>query len=87
MSNAGVAIVNLYSPSTEEIEMEAVVETAGRFVYGAERLSDLSTELREALEQDGEAADPERIQAIIDQLEETYDRFETVETELWDRIQ
>ncbi|MBN1437636.1 MAG: hypothetical protein JW936_11240 [Sedimentisphaerales bacterium] len=77
----------LYTPTSEEIEMEAVVETAGRFVYGAERLSDLSTELREALEADGEAADPERIQAIIDQLEETYGHFEEVETELWDRIQ
>jgi hypothetical protein len=78
----------IYKPTKNELQVQSVVDAAGSFAAGAERLDDVSLRLK-ALMQAAEnraPVDKERINNIIADLETTFEQFQKAEKKLWDEL-
>jgi len=78
----------LYQPSKSEQELQAVVDAAGAFAAGAERLDDAATRIKAVLEaaREGQPVDAEQMQNLVGELQTSFDRFGEVQQKLWEQL-
>jgi ABC-type transporter Mla subunit MlaD len=74
----------LYKPRPNEMANLNLFDATRAFASGAGDLSDASAALRDALKDPH--ADPQRVQKLIDQLDQSFSKFQQVEQTLWDRV-
>jgi ABC-type transporter Mla subunit MlaD len=74
----------LYKPSPGEVANLNLYDTARQFAEGANSLNDAASALRDTLK-DGNA-DPARVQALVDQLDKSFNNFQQVEDDLWKSV-
>lgn len=74
----------LYKPRPGEVANMNLFDAARDFSDGANDMSDAATALRDALKDPN--ADPEMIQKLVNQLDESFGKFQKVEDELWERV-
>ena len=77
----------LYKPKKGELEIQGLVDAAGDFAVGAERLDETTLRLRALIASAGEAAlDKKRLEAMLAELETTFDRFKEAEEKFWEEV-
>ena len=78
----------LYKPGKNEQQLQAMVDSAGAFATGAESLDETTLRLRALLTSSGEQIplESKRLQAIIGELEISFDRFKKAEEKFWEEI-
>jgi len=80
----------LYKPDEQEVQVQAVIDSTGSFVAGAERLDELALRLKSLLlipDTDRTPAHKDHIEAMIQQLESSFAEFKKVEEGLWKMLQ
>lgn len=75
----------LYKPAPGEMANLNLFDAARQFAEGASELNDASAALRDATADPN--AKPEAIEKLIDNLNKSFGKFQTAETELWKRVQ
>jgi len=74
----------LYKPRPGEVANLNLFDAARDFAEGANDMSDAATALRDALKDP--KADPEVIQKLVNELDQSFGNFRTVEDALWKRV-
>ena len=74
----------LYKPRPGEVANLNLFDAARDFAEGANDMSDAATALRDALKDP--KANPEQIQKLVDELDQSFGKFHTVEDALWNRV-
>ena len=74
----------LYKPRPNEMANLNLFDAARAFADGANNMADAATALRDAL--DDPAANPELIEKLVESLDQSFGQFQTVESELWQRV-
>jgi ABC-type transporter Mla subunit MlaD len=74
----------LYKPRAGEVSNLNLFDAARQFSDGANSMSDAATALRDALKDP--QSNPEQIQKLVNQLDESFGKFQKVEDELWNRV-
>ena len=74
----------MYKPTPEEAGNINIYDSAREFAQGANCLSDAATALRDAVHDP--KADPADIQRRITELNDTFSKFQVVETKLWTTV-
>ena len=74
----------LYKPRPNEMANLNLFDATRAFASGAGDMSDAATALRDALQDP--KADPQRIQQLVNQLDESFGKFQQVEKTLWERV-
>jgi ABC-type transporter Mla subunit MlaD len=74
----------LYKPKPGEMANLNLFDAARGFAEGANDMSDAATALRDALKDP--QADPQQIQKLVNQLDDSFGKFQKVEDELWKRV-
>jgi hypothetical protein len=74
----------LYKPRPGEVANLNLFDAARDFAEGANDMSDAATALRDALKDP--KADPEMIQKLVNDLDHSFGKFQTVEDTLWKRV-
>ena len=74
----------LYKPRANEMANLNLFDAARSFAEGANDMSDAATALRDALKDPN--AQPETIQKLVDQLDQSFGKFQTVEDQLWEKV-
>ena len=59
-------------------------DSARQFAEGANDLNDAASALRDALA--SKDVDGKQVQALVNKLDDTFNSFRKVETQLWDRV-
>lgn len=78
----------LYTPDEDELQIQGMIDAAGAFAAGAERLDEASIRLQALLEQTtGEVPlDKKRIDALTAELETSFEKFKSAEEKFWKEI-
>jgi len=78
----------LYKPKQGELKIQGLIDSAGDFAAGAERLDNASLRLKTILETTGEKipVDKKKIDAIITELETSFEKFEKAEQKFWKEL-
>ncbi len=78
----------LYTPEEDELHIQGMIDAAGAFAAGAERLDEASMRLQALLEQTtGEVPlDKKRIDALTAELETSFEKFKSAEEKFWKEI-
>jgi ABC-type transporter Mla subunit MlaD len=74
----------LYKPAANEMGNLNLYDSARQFADGANAMSDAAAALRDALKDP--SAQPERIQKLVNDLDERFQKFNEVESELWKQV-
>jgi hypothetical protein len=78
----------LYKPKPNEYKIQALVDSAGAFATGAENLDNTVLRLqRLVIEADGKFVDKERIEAVIAELQNSFEQYQKAETEFWQQLE
>jgi len=73
----------LYKPAPNEMANLNIYDSARQFAEGANSLNDATLALRDALRA---KADADQIKKLSEKLDETFTKFQVVETELWKQV-
>ncbi len=74
----------LYKPNEKEQQLQKVVDSAGLFAAGAERLNDAAIRLQTILNKTGRSvSDAAKIEQILADLESSFDKFHEAEDQFW----
>jgi len=77
----------LYKPKQKEYKIQAIIDSAGAFAAGAERLDNTAMRLnRLVTESDGTPLDVNKIEAMVGELEATFDQFQEAEKKFWEEL-
>jgi ABC-type transporter Mla subunit MlaD len=74
----------LYKPAPGEMENLNLFDAARQFAEGASSVDDAATSLRDATRDP--KADPQHVQKLIDQLNQSFANFHQVEQKLWEAV-
>lgn len=74
----------LYKPTKDEIGNLNLYDSARQFAEGANKLSDAAGAVRDAMNEP--QIDRAQMQALLQQLNKTFDNFNTVEQKLWNGV-
>ncbi|MHC4618877.1 MAG: MlaD family protein [Planctomycetota bacterium] len=79
----------LYKPKQKEFRIQAVVDSAGAFAAGAERLDDAALRLQTLLAatDDETLVDKEEIKSMVSELEMSFERFQRAEEKFWEELE
>jgi len=78
----------LYKPGKEQLEIQGLIDSAGAFAAGAERLDNATLRLRGILTTTGEKIpiDKQIIDSILAELETSFGQFKNAEQKFWDEL-
>jgi phospholipid/cholesterol/gamma-HCH transport system substrate-binding protein len=74
----------LYKPAPGEVANLNLYDSARQFAEGANSLNDAASSLRDTLKDPN--ADPKKVQALEEQLDKSFENFNTVEDALWKEV-
>lgn len=74
----------LYQPKAEELENLNVYDSARAFAEAATRLNDTASAVRDAARDSG--SPPDRMEALMNELNVSFTKYKTVENHLWDAV-
>ncbi len=79
----------LYKPSKKEFKIQALVDSAGSFASGAETLDTATLRLRKMVNEinESEKIDTDRIDAMLIELENSFEQFKKAEKKFWDELE
>lgn len=78
----------LYKPKRKEFRIQALVDSAGAFAAGAERLDSTALRLQKLLAttSDQQLIGRDKIKSMISQLEASFEQFQKVEQKFWEEL-
>jgi uncharacterized protein YoxC len=77
----------LYRPGQKEFKIQALVDSAGAFAAGAERLDTAALRLKTLVDSsDKQLTDKEELEKMISQLEASFQQFQKVERKFWEEM-
>jgi ABC-type transporter Mla subunit MlaD len=78
----------LYKPTDKEFKIQALVDSAGAFAAGAERLDSAALYLQQLIntENKKELIDEGRIKSILSELEASFEQFQKAEQKFWEEL-
>ena len=78
----------LYKPNKKEFKIQALVDSAGAFVAGAERLDSAALCLQKmiATADNKVLIDEDRIKSMVSELEASFEQFQKVEQKFWEEL-
>ena len=78
----------LYKPTEKEFKIQALVDSAGAFAAGAERLDSAALYLQQLIttENKKELIDEGRIKSILSELEASFEQFQKAEQKFWEEL-
>jgi ABC-type transporter Mla subunit MlaD len=74
----------LYKPGNDEVANQNLYDSARQFAEGAASMQDSAAALRDMLADPN--ADPKKVQALVDELNASFAKFQTVEKTLWEQV-
>ena len=79
----------LYRPGQKEFKIQALVDSAGAFAAGAERLDSAAMNLKKIVAGVGDkpATDIDRIEAMLAELEASFGQFQKAERKFWEQLE
>ena len=79
----------LYKPKEKESEIHALVNSAGAFAAGAERLDYTALRLQRlmATTDDELFTDKDKIESMVSELETSFEQFQKAERKFWEKLQ
>jgi len=77
-----------YKPEEKEFRIQALVDSAGAFAAGAERLDNTALRLQRLMSasDDELQVDKERIESIFSELEASFEQFKIAEQKFWEEL-
>ncbi|MCP4608702.1 MAG: hypothetical protein GY845_08305 [Planctomycetes bacterium] len=77
-----------YKPEEKEFRIQALVDSAGAFAAGAERLDNTALRLQKLMSVTGDElpVDKDRIESIFAELEASFEQFQIVEQKFWEEL-
>jgi ABC-type transporter Mla subunit MlaD len=78
----------LYKPKRKEFRIQALVDSAGAFAAGAERLDSAALRLQKllAVTEDKQLSDKDQIKSMLAELETSFEQFRKAERKFWDEL-
>ena len=78
----------LYKPKRKEFRIQALVDSAGAFAAGAERLDSTALRLQKLLAatDDKQLIDRDKIKSMVSQLEASFEQFQKAEQKFWEEL-
>jgi ABC-type transporter Mla subunit MlaD len=78
----------LYKPSQKEFKIQSLVDSAGAFAAGAERLDSTALRLQKlmATMDDKELIDKNQIKSMVSELEASFEQFQIAEQNFWEEL-
>ena len=76
----------LYKPTEKESRIQALVDSAGAFAAGAERLDIAASRLQKLLADPEVKLDQDRIERIVLELDESFQQFQKAEQKFWEEL-
>jgi ABC-type transporter Mla subunit MlaD len=78
----------LYKPKRKEFRIQALVDSAGAFAAGAERLDSAALRLRKllAVTEDKQLFDKDQVKSMLAELETSFEQFQQAERKFWDEL-
>ena len=78
----------IYKPDKDEIELQSLIDSAGAFASGAERLDDVSVRLHALLQtlESDMPAESQRIADMMAELQSSFGQFKKAEDKFWDEL-
>ncbi|MHC4626892.1 MAG: hypothetical protein ACYTDV_07915, partial [Planctomycetota bacterium] len=78
----------LYKPKEKEFRIQALVDSAGAFAAGAERLDNTALRLHKLMSATGDEPqiDKDRIESIFAELEASFEQFQKAEQKFWEEL-
>lgn len=78
----------LYKPKRKEFRIQALVDSAGAFAAGAERLDSAALRLQKllAVTEDEQLYDKDQIKSMLAELETSFEQFQEAERKFWDEL-
>jgi ABC-type transporter Mla subunit MlaD len=77
-----------YKPKEKEFRIQALVDSAGAFAEGAERLDNAALRLQSLMSTSGDKTqvDKDRIESVLSELEASFEQFQKVEQKFWEEL-
>ena len=77
-----------YKPKQKEFRIQALVDSAGAFAAGAERLDNTALRLQKLMSASGDKlqVDKDRIESIFSELEASFEQFKIAEQKFWEEL-
>jgi len=77
-----------YKPKEKEFKIQALVDSAGAFAAGAERLDNTALRLHRLMSATGDEpqVDKDRIESIFSELEASFEQFKKAEQKFWEEL-
>ena len=78
----------LYTPKEKEFRIQALIDSAGAFAAGAERLDTTALRLHKLMSVTGDKpqVDRDRIESILSELEASFEQFQKAEQKFWEEL-
>jgi len=78
----------IYKPKKDELKIQGLIDSAGAFAAGAEQLDSAAIRLKSLLSsvRQSEGVESSRLQKIIAELENSFERFDKAEERFWDEL-
>jgi exonuclease VII small subunit len=78
----------LYKPKQKEYKIQALIDSAGAFAAGAERLDNTAMRLNKlVIVSDGKSQlDIEKIESMVSELEASFEQFQKAEKKFWEEL-
>ena len=76
----------LYKPTEKESRIQALVDSAGAFAAGAERLDIAASRLQNLVADPEKKLDLDRIERIVLELDASFQQFQKVEQKFWEEL-
>ncbi|MHC4482397.1 MAG: MlaD family protein [Planctomycetota bacterium] len=78
----------LYKPKKKEFKIQALVDSAGAFAAGAERLDSTALRLQRliAATDDKQQVDKDKIESMVSELESSFEQFQEAERKFWEEL-
>lgn len=79
----------LYKPTQKELKIQSLVDSAGAFAVGAERLDNTAFRLQKlmAAPEDKAVLDKEQIKSMVAELETSFEQFQKAEKRFWEALE
>jgi hypothetical protein len=77
-----------YKPKKKEFKIQALVDSAGAFAAGAERLDSTALRLQRliAAADDKQQVDKDKIESMVSELESSFQQFQEAERKFWEEL-
>lgn len=77
----------LYKPKQKEFKIQALVDSAGAFAAGAERLDNAALRLQKLIAADDRTpVDKDRLKSMVSELETSFEQFKKAEQKFWEEL-